>query len=200
MPLHLLSCTATKAILNAICADYSRQSGVAVRVESVGDVDAARRVRAGEAFDVVALAQNAIQDLTQAGHLVPGSQQDLYLSGVVAGVRAGAQTDAVLPEFSSEEAVKQAVLAAKSVGYSTGPSGVALAKLFDRWGIAGQIQGKITVAPAGVPVAGLVASGQVELGFQQLSEMKDVPGLQLLAWLRDPARAQATRAQGMKLL
>ena len=81
---------------------------------------------------------------------------------------------------ASEEAVKQAVLAAPSVSYSTGPSGVALAKMFERWGIAGQVQDKIVTPPPGTPVGSLVAKGEVALGFQQLSELIHVEGIDIV--------------------
>jgi len=99
-------------------------------------------------------------------------------------VRAGAAR----PDIGSEDAVRNAVLAARSLSYSTGPSGVALARLFERWGIAGQIQDRIVQAPPGVPVGTLVARGEVELGFQQLSELLHVDGIELLGAL--PAEIQ----------
>jgi molybdate transport system substrate-binding protein len=76
--------------------------------------------------------------------------------------------------------VKRAVLAAKTVGYSTGPSGVHLQKVFERWGILDQIQSRIVVAPPGVPVGSLVAEGKAELGFQQLSELLTLSGVEVL--------------------
>jgi molybdate transport system substrate-binding protein len=72
------------------------------------------------------------------------------------------------------------VSAARSLGYSTGPSGVALAKLFERWGIAEELKSRIVQAPPGVPVGTLVARGEVELGFQQLSELMNLPGIDVL--------------------
>jgi molybdate transport system substrate-binding protein len=72
------------------------------------------------------------------------------------------------------------VLAATSLSYSTGPSGVQLARLFERWGIADRIRERIVQAPPGVPVGQLVADGKVALGFQQLSEMMNLPGIDVL--------------------
>ncbi len=102
-----------------------------------------------------------------AGCLAPGTKVDLVRSGTSVAVPAGA----ALPDIASEEAVRQAVLAAPSISYSTGPSGVALASLFERWGISAQVQGKVVTPPPGTPVGSLVARGQVALGFQQLSEL-----------------------------
>ena len=87
------------------------------------------------------------------------------------------------PDIATEAAVRDAVLAARTIGYSTGPSGVHLGRLFERWGIAETIAPRIVQAPPGVPVGSLVASGQVELGFQQLSEMMHLPGIDVIGAL-----------------
>lgn len=183
-PITLISSMATRQLLADLVAEFQKTTAQDVRVESVGGVDAAKRVLAGEAFDIVALASNAIAQLTDAGKIVPGSQVDLVQSGVAIAVRAGA----LRPDIGSEEAVKQAVLAATSLSYSTGPSGVQLARLFERWGIADEIRDRIVQAPPGVPVGKLVAEGQVALGFQQLSEMMNLPGIDVLGPL--PAEIQ----------
>jgi len=183
-PITIISSMATRQLLADLVAEFQKTTAQDVRVESVGGVDAAKRVLAGEAFDIVALASNAIAQLTDAGKIVPGSQVDLVQSGVAIAVRAGA----LRPDIGSEEAVKQAVLAAPSLSYSTGPSGVQLARLFERWGIADEIRDRIVQAPPGVPVGKLVAEGQVALGFQQLSEMMNLPGIDVLGPL--PAEIQ----------
>jgi molybdate transport system substrate-binding protein len=174
--LTLISSMATKQVLADLVDQFQQRSALRVAIESVGGVDAAKRVQAGEAFDIVVLAANAIDQLLQAGKLVEGSKVDLVVSGVAVAVPAGAP----LPDISSEEAVKQAVLAAPTLGYSTGPSGVALARLFERWGIAEQIHGRIVQAPPGVPVGSLVAQGKVALGFQQLSELINLQGIHIV--------------------
>jgi molybdate transport system substrate-binding protein len=79
--------------------------------------------------------------------------------------------------------VREAVLAARSIGYSTGPSGVYLTRLFERWGIAERIAARIVQAPPGVAVGTLIARGEVELGFQQMSEMIGVEGIDVLGML-----------------
>ncbi len=175
---------ATRQVLAQLIAGFEKQSGLAVHMESVGGVDAAKRVQAGETFDVVVLASDAIDKLVASGHIATGSKVDLVRSGVAVAVRAGAAH----PDIRSEDAVRAAVLAAKSVSYSTGPSGVALAKLFELWGIAETIRDRIVQAPPGVPVGTLVARGEVELGFQQLSELIGLPGIDLLGGL--PASIQ----------
>jgi molybdate transport system substrate-binding protein len=175
-PLKLLSSMATRELLNELAREYQRQTQQAVEAEAAGGVDVAKRVRAGEAVDVVVLSSTAIDSLIAAGSLLPDSRVDLVESGVSVAVRAGAPR----PDVGSEEAVKRAVRAAKTLSYSTGPSGVYLEKLFERWGILPEIRGRIVVPPPGTPVGSLVAAGQVELGFQQLSELMTLPGIDVL--------------------
>lgn len=177
---------ATRQLLADLVADYTKQVGTAIQIESVGGVDAAKRVQAGESFDVVILASDAIDKLIAAGRIDPQSKVNLVDSGVAVAVRAGVAS----PDISSEAAVKAAVLTAKTLSYSTGPSGVALAKLFERWGIAEQIAPRIVQAPPGVPVGSLVAKGEVELGFQQLSELIGLDGITVVGPL--PADIQIT--------
>ena len=139
---------ATRTLLDELATAYSAETGVPVAIESVGGVDAARRVQEGEAFDVVILSAEAIDKLIAAGRVLPGSRVDLVRSGVAVAVRAGAPR----PDLSTEAAVKAAVSAARTVGYSTGPSGVALARLFERWGLAESLKDRTVVATPGVPV------------------------------------------------
>ena len=175
-----ISSMATRQVLADLSASWQADGGEAIAIESVGGVDAAQRVQAGtEAFDLVFLASNAIDKLQAAGRVVAGSKTDLMLSSTAVAVLEGA----ALPDISSEEAVRAAVLAAPSIGYSTGPSGVALQKLFERWGIAEQIQPRIVQAKPGVPVGSMVARGEVALGFQQLSELIHVTGIQIVGAL-----------------
>jgi molybdate transport system substrate-binding protein len=216
---------ATRTLLNELVAEYQRSSGQSVTSEAAGGVDVAKRVRAGEALDVVILSSTAIDSLIAAGNLLPDRRLDLVKSGVSIAVRTGAPH----PDVSSEEAVRRAVLAAKTLSYSTGPSGVYLEKLFERWGILEQIRSRIVVAPPGVPVGSLIADGKVELGFQQLSELMTLAGIEvigplppdlqivtvfsggiscgctrpelaraLLAYLVSPATAETKRRHGME--
>jgi len=170
---------ATRLVLGELVAAFQQHSDCKVAIESVGGVDAARRVQDGEAFDVVILASDAIDRLIATGNVPADSRVDLVRSGVAVAVRAAAPR----PDISTEDALREAVRTARSISYSTGPSGVALARLFDRWGIADDIKNRIVVPPPGMPVGTLVASGKVELGFQQLSELMHLEGITVLGAL-----------------
>jgi molybdate transport system substrate-binding protein len=183
-PIKIVSSMATRRLLAELIARFEATSPLRTSLESVGGVDAAKRVRAGEPFDLVVLASNAIDDLIAEGHLVAGSRVDVVSSGVAIAVPAGTAH----PDIGSVDALKRAVLTARSIGYSTGPSGVHLAKLFATWDPAGALGDRIVVAPPGVPVASLVARGEVALGFQQRSEMLSVEGIDVVGML--PAGAQ----------
>jgi len=167
---------ATKAVLAELANAYETRSRHVVVIESVGGVDAAKRVQAGEPFDVVVLASDAIAKLLAAGHLVAGSQIDFARCCVAVAVPAGAPR----PDIGSEAALRRAVEAAPTIGTSTGPSGVALARLFERWGIAEQIRDRMVTPPPGVPVGSLIARGEIALGFQQLSELIHVAGIEVV--------------------
>lgn len=178
-PITLISSMATRQVLAELTRAYAAQAGCEVALESVGGVDAARRVQAGEAFDAVVLASDAIAKLVASGHVVAGSCVDLVRSPVAVAVRAGAPR----PDVASEAALRQAVVAARSIGYSTGPSGTHLARLFERWGLAEILRDRIVMPPPGVPVGSLVAQGEIELGFQQFSELMHLEGIDVIGTL-----------------
>ena len=184
---------ATRLLMGELAAAFTQRSGCGVAIESVGGVDAARRVQAGEIFDVVMLASDAIDRLIASGHLMAGSRTDLFRSPVALAVHAGARA----PDISSADAVKQAFLAARNVGYSTGPSGTHLMKLIERWGLAEHLASRTVQAPPGVPVAALVARGEVELGLQQRSELMHHAGIRVLGDLPPGAEFITTFSAGL---
>ena len=171
-----ISSMATRSLLADLAEAWRQHGGGTVRFESVGGVDAAKRVAASEVFDLVVLASDAVDKLAARGHVVAGSRTDLVRSAVAVAVPAGAPR----PDIASEAALRRAVLEAGRSGYSTGPSGSALLGLFERWGLADTLRPRIVQAPPGVPVGTLVARGEVDLGFQQFSELMHVEGIHVL--------------------
>lgn len=177
---------ATRGLMDDLAKSYTQITGVPVSFLATGGVDAARRVLAGEAFDVVVLASDAIDKLIQAGKGASTDRTDLVCSSVGVAVKTGAKQ----PDISTGDALRHAVLAASRIGYSTGPSGVALIQLFERWGIADQISQRLMQAPPGVPVGSLLARGEVDLGFQQMSELIGMEGIELLGPLSEDVQIQ----------
>ena len=171
-----ISSMAMRLVLTELANEFRERFGIDVAIESVGGVDAGRRVRNGEGFDFVVLAQDAIAQLAETGHVDPASSVDLARSGVAIAVRRGAP----YPDVATEAALRDAVLRARTIGYSTGPSGTHLLRLFERWGVADAIAQRIVQAPPGVPVASLVARGDAELGFQQRSELMHAEGIDVI--------------------
>jgi molybdate transport system substrate-binding protein len=167
---------ATRGLLAGLARSFEQTAGLNVEIEAMGGVDAARIVREGKAIDVVVLASNVMEKLESEGWIVAGTRSDIARSGVAIAVRSGLPH----PAIASEEDVKQAVLAAGKISYSTGPSGDHLKRLFARWNIAEQIADRTVEAKPGVPVGELVARGEADLGFQQLSEFLDVDGIDIL--------------------
>jgi len=183
-PLKLISSMATAELLGELIDQYQRATDSRVVAEAGGGVAVLQRIQAGEAADVVVLAANVIDKLINEGRLLAASRLDLVRSGIAVAVRAGTPK----PSIADEAAVRQAVLNARSLSFSTGPSGVYLEKLFERWGILEQIRPRIVVPPPGIPVGSFVAAGSVELGFQQLSELQSLAGIEILGAL--PAAIQ----------
>ena len=161
-----------------VLADLARGYAESVVVESVGGVDAEKRVAQRERFDFVVLAADAIERLASGGHLT--THVAIARSAIAVAVPAGAAH----PDLSTSEGLRAALASARAVGCSTGPSGRHLARLLERWNIATPV---VEAAP-GVPVATLLASGQADLGFQQRSELVDCAGIDIVGPL--PADVQ----------
>jgi len=174
-----ISSMAMSKVLAELSQRYEKSSGQAVSVLAVGGVDAARRVEHGEGFDFVVLAADAIERLSAAGRVDAASRTDLARSDIAVAVPAGAAR----PDLSSEATLRQAILSGGTIGYSTGPSGTHLLRLFERWRIAERIAPRMVQAPPGVPVGALVARGEASLGFQQSSEFIDVAGIDVVGLL-----------------
>ncbi|CAG9247358.1 MULTISPECIES: substrate-binding domain-containing protein [Paraburkholderia] len=183
--LTVISSMATRHVLTQLADAYEATSGQRVSIVSVGGVEAARRIQEGERFDVVVLASDALDRLERDGHIVSGSRVDVARSEVAVAIKHGEPRR----DISSGSAVRDAVLRARTIGYSTGPSGTHIINLLRQWGIADVIADRIVEARPGVPVGSLIAEGKVELGFQQLSELVHQPGIDIIGML--PAAIQA---------
>jgi molybdate transport system substrate-binding protein len=143
------------------------------------------RLKRGEPIDVIILATPGLDELTKQGKIEPGSRVDLVRSLIAMAVRTGAPK----PDISSVDALKRTLLQAKSVGSSDSASGVYLRTvLFPRLGVAEQIKSKSKVIEAYERVGDAVARGDVEIGFQQVSELKPVPGITIVAPLPEGAQ------------
>ncbi|WP_040166682.1 substrate-binding domain-containing protein [Microbacterium gorillae] len=178
-----ISSMATRHVLGDL-ADASVAAGLpSVDIESVGGVTAEERVSGGEPFDLVLLASGALKRLADAGHIDPATVTPLVLSPVAVAVPSGTDEPAAAPDgpaFPDAAALRDALRATERIGYSTGPSGTALVRMVEDWGLTAEIGDRLVQARAGVPVAASLASGDVDLGFQQLSELVGQPGVRIL--------------------
>jgi molybdate transport system substrate-binding protein len=140
-------------------------------------------LESGAGGDVAILTAEAIDALIDRGKAVAGSRVDLARSGIGVAVRKGAKR----PDIASSEALKRALLAAKSVAHSkTGLSGLYFPTVLSRLGIADQMTSKIVIPDPGTPVGEVVAKGDAEIGIQQISELLPVPGVEIVGPLPEP--------------
>jgi molybdate transport system substrate-binding protein len=181
--IKVMGSAAIKEAFVALASQFERASGHKVIPTWIGGVEITKRVAAGEFTDLVFQSATAIDSLIQLGKLAAGSRVDIATSWVAVGVKAGAPR----PDISNSDAFKRTLLAAKSIAYSTGPSGVYLIELFKRMGIADAIANKVTQIK-GEPVGASVARGEIEIGFQQMSELLPVAGIDIIGPL--PAEIQ----------
>lgn len=169
---------ATRRMLDEIAADHARETGVVVAFAAMGGVAAARRLREGLRVDLVAMAGEALDGLIGDG-FATGPRLDYARSAIALAVPLGAPR----PDIGDEDALRRAMLAAPRVAYSTGPSGDHLRALWARWGCAEEMASRARVAPAGEPVAALLARGEAEIGVQQESELIGEAGIDIVGHL-----------------
>jgi molybdate transport system substrate-binding protein len=186
--IKVLTAGAFKQVLLAMLPEFERQSGHKVIVDNDTVGALTKRVEAGEAFDLAVLTPTAVDSLSKKGKLVPGSGRNLARVGIGVVVKEGAPK----PDIGSVDAFKKALLAASSIAYidpaAGGSSGIYVAGLLDRLGIAAEMKGKSRLISGGA-VAEHVARGEAELGIHQISEILPVKGIALVGPL--PAEIQS---------
>jgi molybdate transport system substrate-binding protein len=182
--IKLLASTAIKDAYLELLPQFEKATGHKVTAAWSSTPDIQKRIAAGEVADLVILGNSGTEELIKQGKLVPSSQANFAKSGIGVAVRAGTPK----PDISSADAVKKSVLAAKSVAYSAGASGIYLVSMFQKLGIADQVKSKTAAVKPGEPVGEVVARGDAEIGFQQVSELIPVKGIQYLGPL--PAEIQ----------
>jgi molybdate transport system substrate-binding protein len=180
----VLSSLATREAYLELVPQFEQSTGSKIATTWAGTVDINKRMAAGEVFDLVISSNAAIGELTNQGKIVAGTGTILAKAGIGIGVRKGAPK----PDVGTPDAFKRALIAAKTVGLSTGPSGVYLEKLFERLGVADAVKAKTRLIPSGGTVSTLLASGEAEIGFQQISEIAQAEGVDYVGPL--PAELQ----------
>jgi molybdate transport system substrate-binding protein len=169
------------AAYRVLAPEFERQTGDTLVTEwgpSMGNTPQAvpARLARGEPIDVLIMVGYALDGLVKQGKVVADSRVDLARSGIGVVVRQGAPK----PDISTADGLRQALLAAKSIAYSDSASGVYIQnKMFKRLGIAEQVAGKARMIPA-EPVGAVVARGEAEIGFQQISQLKPIKGIELV--------------------
>ncbi|HYF56018.1 MAG TPA: substrate-binding domain-containing protein [Salinarimonas sp.] len=168
--IKVLTTGAYKPVIEELVPAFERETGhkVVVQNDTAGAV--VRRINGGEAFDVLVLTPAGFADLAKRGRVFAESPRELARVGIGVAVRAGAPK----PDISTAEAFKTALLSARSVAMidpaAGGSSGLYLAQLFARWGIADQIKAKAVLVPGGL-VASRVVSGEADVAIHQISEI-----------------------------
>jgi molybdate transport system substrate-binding protein len=171
--IKVLSTQATEEAYKELVLQFEKASGHKVTTVFTGTLDALKRLSNGETYDLLIMARQQIDELSQSGKVVASSRTDIAKSGVGVAVGKGKPK----PDISTVDALKKTLLAAKSIGYSTGPSGIYVVSMFQKMGIADEIKSKLKQTPTGVFVGSIIASGEAEIGFQQVSELTFFPGI-----------------------
>ena len=171
--IHVASTQATQEAYLELVAQFEKATGHKVTTFFSGTLNVQKRLADGEPYDLLIMAGPAIDDQIKQGRAVAGSRVDFAKSGTGVAVRKGAAK----PDIGTVDAFKKTLLAAKSIGYSTGPSGLYMLSVFEKMGVAAEVKGKLKQTPSGVFVGTLIANGDTEIGFQQISELVHFAGI-----------------------
>lgn len=182
--LKIIAPNAVKEAVVAIGTSYSRNTGTVVSFTWTGSEAIAKRVGEGEVYDIVLTTSAGIDRLAGAGKLDAASKVSFSRSAVAAAIRSGLPR----PDVSTVGGLKKAVLDAKSIAISSGPSGRYLEELFQKIGVSEQIKPKIKQPPSGTQIGEMLARGEADLGFQQVTELIHAKGFEYLGAL--PAEVQ----------
>jgi molybdate transport system substrate-binding protein len=191
--IDVLSTQATQEAYLELVAQFEKATGHKVRTDFTGTLNVQKRLAAGESFDLIIMAAPAIDEQITLGKALAGSRVDFAKSGVGVAVKKGAPK----PDIGSVESLRKTLLAAKSIGYSTGPSGVYILTVFEKLGVASEVKGKLKQTPSGVFVGALISSGQTEIGFQQISELKHFTGIDYVGPLPDEVQRMTVFSTGL---
>ena len=175
----LTSSTAMREVVEELAAMFERASGNKVSMTFQSGVETSAKIEAGALADLVVTTPEAIDELVKDGKVAAGSRVNFVQSGVGVAVRSGAPK----PDISTPTAFKNAMLAAKTVGISKGPSGVYLMSIMQKLGIADQVKAKAVVPELGQRVGNLIARGEAEIGVQQVTELLPIAGIDFLGTL-----------------
>jgi len=181
----VIASTAMREVLEELVPMFERASGHKVTLSFLSGAVLPVKVKEGAQADLVVTTPQTIDDLVKAGRVEAGTRIDFVRSGAGVAVRAGTRK----PDIATPDAFKNALLAAKTVGYSQGPSGVHFMTVLARLGIADQIKAKGVVPPLGQRVGTLIAKGEAEIGVQQITELLLIPGIDFVGPL--PKELQA---------
>jgi molybdate transport system substrate-binding protein len=192
--MKVLCTNGLKSVMLDVLPALERKSAIRIVTTWGSTMGLAKDIEGGAGGDLAILTGEAIDDFIAGGKAVAGSRVDLARSGIGLAVRRGASK----PNIGSPEALRNALLAAKSVAHSkTGLSGIYFPSVLERLGIGEQMKPKMVVPATGVPIGELVANGEAEIGVQQISELLPVAGIEIVGPLPAPLQKITTFSAGV---